>query len=205
MKLGIFGGSFDPPHCAHLILAAEAHFQLALDRVLWVLTPFPPHKQFDYITPWSHRLEMLEVIIKGDPDFDISRADIDRPAPHYALDTMRSLREEYPDEELIYLMGGDSLHDLPEWHHPLKFIEICDGLGVMRRPGDRIDLSILEDMLPGVAEKVRFIDTPLIDISASQIRKRVATGAPYRYYVPQAIYQIIKKYNLYMKGNHQTE
>jgi nicotinate-nucleotide adenylyltransferase len=196
-RLGIFGGTFDPPHLGHLILADEALSQLCLERVLWILTPDPPHKESQPLTTLDHRLDMLTAAIFDNPSFYISRVDIDRPAPHYAVDTVRLLAEALPQDELIYLMGGDSLHDLPTWHEPQQFIEACDGIGVMRRPGDRVTLKSLEKILPGVTQKVRFIDAPLLEISSSDIRFRATEGKPVRYYLPALVYQIIQERKLY--------
>jgi nicotinate-nucleotide adenylyltransferase len=198
-RLGIFGGTFDPPHLAHLILAAEAQSQLCLEQVLWVLTPDPPHKEDQRLTALAHRLDMLAAAIADNQSFRISRVDIDRPAPHYALDTVRLLAEVYPQDELIYLMGGDSLHDLPAWHNPQQFVEACDGIGVMRRPGDRVTLKNLEKTLPGLAKKVCFIEAPLLEISSSDIRSKASQGKPVRYYLPAPVYQIILERKLYQK------
>ena len=138
--MGVFGGTFDPPHLGHLVLAAEAAHQLGLERVLWVLTPDPPHKQDRSIISLELRLEMLQAALGGAPGFQISMVDIDRSPPHYALDTVCLLQEQYPRTELIYLVGGDSLHDLPAWHKPQELLEACHTLGVMRRPGEEPDL-----------------------------------------------------------------
>jgi nicotinate-nucleotide adenylyltransferase len=156
MRLGIFGGTFDPPHLGHMILAAEARYQLRLDRLLWALTPAAPHKIGWPISPLEQRMALIQAVINQQPDFELSRVDIDREPPYYSEDTMLLLREKYPDADLIYLMGGDSLHDLPGWHDSMKFIQSCSGIGVMRRPGDSIDLETLESSLPGLREKIRF-------------------------------------------------
>jgi len=195
--LGIFGGTFDPPHIGHQILAAEALHQLELDKVLWVLTPDPPHKQRQPITPLIIRLQMLQAAIIDSPDFEISRVEIDRPSPHYAVETVHLLKDQFPKAQLIYLMGGDSLCDLPSWFASADFVAACDALGVMRRPDDRIDLDLLESQIPGITPKIRFVDAPLLDISASQIRNRIRLGYPYRYYLPPAVFAIIQQSNLY--------
>lgn len=197
MRIGIFGGTFDPPHLGHLILAAEALDQLRLSRLLWVLTPDPPHKQGNVITPLEYRLEMVEAAIRHDPAFELSSVEIDRPGPHYALDTVNLLAEKYPRSELVYLIGGDSLHDLPAWHRPQDFVRACHALGVMRRPGDVIDLASIEALLPGISAKVEFIEAPLLEISSSQIRQRVADGRPYRYYLQEPVFRIIQSRRLY--------
>lgn len=200
-RVGVFGGTFDPPHQGHLILAAEAHFQLDLDRLLWVLTPFPPHKTAREITPVDQRLEMVRIAIAENPAFELSRIEIDRPGPHYALDTVLRLREANPGAELIYLIGGDSLHDLPTWHRPGEFLRTCSNLGVMRRPGDRIELADLEAALPGLEAKLRFIDAPLLEISSTQIRERIERGHPFRYYLPPGIFAYIQERGIYRVGS----
>ncbi len=197
MRIGVFGGTFDPPHQGHLILADEARYQLGLDRLMWVLTADPPHKQGQPITLLEDRLALVRAAIGENPGFELSRVDIDRPGPHFALDTVRLLREVYRDAEIAYLIGGDSLHDLPTWHCPADFIKAVDLLGVMRRPGDMVDLTALENRLPGLTKIVRYIDAPLLEISSSQIRQRVAEGRPFRYYVPPAVYELIQTLKLY--------
>ena len=195
--LGIFGGTFDPPHIGHLILAAEAYHQLDLSRLLWVLTPEPPHKLERPITPLQHRLDMLSAAISGNPYFELCSVDINRPGPHYAVDTVRILTEQQPGVDWIYLMGSDSLRDLYMWRNPLELVRIVSALGVMVRPGVTIDLAELELKIPGVSAKVRFINAPIIDISASDIRQRVAGGQPYCYFVPSEVYKIIHERGLY--------
>ncbi|MCB2210104.1 nicotinate-nucleotide adenylyltransferase [bacterium] len=196
-RVGIFGGTFDPPHIGHLILAAEARDQLDLDCTIWVLTPDPPHKQGQEISSLAHRLAMVEMAIGEDERFALSRVDIDRPGPHYALDTVRLLRQEYPDHELFYLMGGDSLMDLPQWHKPRAFLSLLDGVGVMSRPGDEIDLSELLTELPSLSEKLHFVTAPLLEIAANQVRRRVRDHRAYRYYVLPVIYRYILEYGIY--------
>ena len=195
--IGIFGGTFDPPHLGHLILAAEAHAQLALDRLLWVLTPDPPHKQGQSIAPLEHRLAMVNLAITGDPQFELSTIELTRPGPHYALDTVTILAGQNPGARLVYLMGGDSLRDLPTWHRPADFVAACQLIGVMRRPGAALDRPALEKSLPGLASKVCFVEAPLIDIAAHEIRTRIAGGRPFRYFLPPGVYEYIVKNNLY--------
>lgn len=197
MRIGIFGGTFDPPHLGHMILAAEAWDQLQLDRLLFVLTPDPPHKQDQLITSLEFRLQMLEAAVIDNPVFEHSRVEIDRSGPHYAVDTVHLLQEEYPEAELIYLMGGDSLIDLPKWHQPQAFLSACAQIGVMDRPQEGIEIVVLEGQLPGVREKTRFINAPLLEISSRQIRRRVREGRPYRYYLMPQVTQIIDANNLY--------
>jgi nicotinate-nucleotide adenylyltransferase len=198
MRIGIFGGTFDPPHVGHLILADEARSQLELDQVFWVLTPFPPHKQDIHITSLDIRLEMLKLTIWDDPDFVVSRVEMDREGPHYAVDTMKGLSKMYPDSELIYLMGGDSLKDLTTWHRPSAFVAACNKLGVMGRPGSKPDLSKLEKQIPGIGEKVRLIEAPMLEISSSEIRQRITAGRPFRHFLTPEVYRFIVERGLYL-------
>jgi nicotinate-nucleotide adenylyltransferase len=196
-RLGIFGGTFDPPHIGHLILAAEARDQLDLDCTIWVLTPDPPHKRGEKITPLEHRLNMVKLAIEDDDGFKLSYVDINRPGPHYAVDSVKLLKEQYSDRELIYLMGGDSLQNLPKWHQPREFLSHVDGVGVMRRPGDDIDISELVNALPELSEKLNFVTAPLLEISAEQIRIRAGESRAFRYYVLPKIYRYILEQQLY--------
>jgi nicotinate-nucleotide adenylyltransferase len=196
-RLGIFGGTFDPPHVGHLILAAEARDQLDLDCTIWVLTPDPPHKQGKEISTIEDRLAMVNLAIKSDDGFSLSYVDINRPGPHYSVETVQILREQYPEHVIFYLMGGDSLQDLPEWYQATKFLENLDGVGVMRRPGDQIDLQELFEKLPILKQKINFITAPLLEISADQIRQRAREHRAYRYYVLPSVYEYICKNQLY--------
>ncbi len=198
-SMGIFGGTFDPPHLGHLILAAEARAQLGLERLLWVLTPDPPHKQGQSITPLAMRLEMVRLAIANDAQFELSNVEMTRPGPQYALDTVSRLAAQNPGVKLVYLMGGDSLRDLPTWHRPADFVSACTLIGVMRRPGDAVELDGLEKSLPGVRAKVRFVEAPLIAIAAREIRARIAEGRPFRYFLPERVYEYIESHGLYRR------
>ena len=195
--IGIFGGTFDPPHLGHLILAAEALSQLQLTRVLWVLTPQPPHKPERQISALEHRLEMLKRAIGTTPGFELSTIEIDRPGPHYTLDTIDLLQAKNPSALLMLLIGGDSLRDLPAWNRPDELIYAVHAFGVMRRPGDEINLKALESQLPGLSARVRFFETPQLEISSSKIRQRIKNGGHFRFYLPASVYDYIQKTNLY--------
>lgn len=196
-KIGVFGGTFDPPHLGHLILAAEALDQLKLSRVLWVLTPVPPHKLDQTITSLEHRLAMTQLMVDDYPEFELSRAEIDRPGPHYMLDTVKVIKAQFPDAELLLLLGGDSLRDLRTWHRPAELLSICQGMGVMRRPNETIDLNELEEILPGISNKVLFVDTPLLEISSRDIRRRISEGRAFRHFLVSTVFDYIQKQKLY--------
>lgn len=197
MRIGIFGGTFDPPHVGHLILAEECRTQLQLDLLLWAVTDNPPHKRYTNVSPIEQRVKLVEKAIQENPAFQLSRIDIDRPGPHYAIDTMNLLHKEYPGTQLFYLMGGDSLHDLPTWLRPQDFLRVCDGIGVMRRHEDEVDLESLEKVMPGISRKVKIVEAPILEISSKQIRQRIAEGMGYRYYLRDAVYKAILDLGLY--------
>ncbi len=165
-QIGLFGGTFDPPHLGHLILASEAFFQLELDRLLWILTPQPPHKQDQAITPVEHRLAMVNLAIEDNPSFELSRVELDRPGPHYTLDTVEIIANQYPEADITPIIGGDSLRELPTWHQPQALLFACHWVGVMRRPGEVANLDTLESKLPGISSKVHYVDAPLLEIAS---------------------------------------
>lgn len=195
-RIGILGGTFDPPHTGHLILAECAVDALQLNQLLFIPAADPPHKQDETITPVTHRLAMLERALAGNERFAISRADIDRPGPHYSLDMVQIIQTEYPQAELYFVMGGDSLRDLPQWHRPEEFVKRC-WLAVMRRPGTEIDPAIHEAIIPGLAQRVIMIDAPLIDISSTDITQRRIQGKSIRYFVPDLVLDYIEAHQLY--------
>ena len=196
-RIGLFGGTFDPPHLGHLILASEAQSQLELDRLLWILTPEPPHKQEQLITSIDHRLAMVELAIKDNPAFELSRIELDRPGPHYTLDTIKLIAEQNPNADIIPVIGGDSLRDLPKWHEPQKLVYACHWIGVMRRPNEESNLDELESQLPGISSKVHYVDAPLLEIASREIRSRIAKGHSVRYYLPATVYEYINQHHLY--------
>lgn len=197
MRLGLFGGTFDPPHLGHIALANAACKQLDLQRVLWILTGVQPFKLEQHITSAEHRLKMLALALKDHPQFVISQIELERPGPHYSVDTVRLLAERYPQDDLIFLMGGDSLRDLPHWRSPAELVAACAEIGVMRRPDDAVDLAALAAQIPGLTDKIRLINAPLLDVSASEIRRRIAAGEDVRHLLSPPVYNYIQLHNLY--------
>jgi nicotinate-nucleotide adenylyltransferase len=195
-RVGILGGTFDPPHLGHLILGEYARDALQLTHMLFVPAGDPPHKQAEAKTPIEHRLAMLKLALSDNEHFQISRTDIDRPGPHYSVDMVRIIQDTYPGAEVYFVMGGDSLRDLPKWYRPQEFIRLCK-LAVIRRPGDTASPQMHEGLLPGLAERVTMIDSPLIDISGFDIRARVCTGRSIRYLVPESVRDYIHMNQLY--------
>jgi nicotinate-nucleotide adenylyltransferase len=195
-RIGLFGGTFDPPHLGHLILASEARSQLGLTRLLWTVTPDPPHKQDQPVTPLEHRLAMVKLAIQDNPFFELSDVE-NRPGPQYTVDTIKLVAEQNPSAEIVPVIGGDSLQDLPTWHEPKEIVYAAHWVGVMRRPGEEVNLDKLERELPGIKSKVHYVDAPLLEIASREIRNRVATGKPFRYYLPSPVYEYIEQHHLY--------
>jgi nicotinate-nucleotide adenylyltransferase len=196
-RIGLFGGTFDPPHLGHLILASEAQTQLELDRLLWILTPEPPHKHAQRITPVADRLAMVQLAIKDNPAFELSRIELERPGPHYTLDTIKLIADQNPGADIVPIIGGDSLRDLPKWHEPQQLVYACHWIGVMRRPHEDSSLDELESQLPGISSKVHYVDAPLLEIASREIRNRIAEGKSVRYYLPATVYEYINQHHLY--------
>jgi nicotinate-nucleotide adenylyltransferase len=196
IRLGILGGTFDPPHIAHLVIADQARSQLSLSCVSLVPAGQPPHKLDRPITPIEHRLAMTQLAIAGDPGLALSRVDVDRPGPHYTADTLALLRATHPDDELYLLIGSDSLRDLTAWREPARIVAQAR-LAVMRRPDADLDISRLESALPGISGRVDWLDAPWLDISSSDIQRRVRAGLSIRHLVPAAVERYIVEHQLY--------
>ncbi|MBC7258415.1 MAG: nicotinate-nucleotide adenylyltransferase [Chloroflexi bacterium] len=198
MRLGVFGGTFDPVHYGHLVAAEEVRYRLRLDKVLFVPAGMPPHKLDHDITPTRHRVAMLELAIASNPGFALSRVDIDRHGPCYTVDTLALLHEEYgPGTELFFLMGMDSLAEILTWKDPERLIRLAQ-IVVVGRPGFQADVDELDKVLPGAAERISIVDTPLMEVSSSDIRQRVREGAPIRYQVPETVEAYIRAHRLYV-------
>jgi nicotinate-nucleotide adenylyltransferase len=198
MRIGILGGSFDPPHLAHLSVAEEARTQLDLECVVFVPAGLPPHKQDRDLTPAEHRVQMTTRALASNPYFYISRIDVERSGPSYSIETVRLLRDEWgPDAEVFFIVGLDMLADLPNWHRPVDFIQLCR-LAVADRPGYAVDMAELDTVVPGVADKVDWVTVPLLEISATDLRRRVHIGRSICYYVPAAVESYILAHGLYV-------
>lgn len=204
MRLGILGGTFDPIHIGHLILAEEAWHQLSLDQVLLAPAADPPHKRSQGKSPAAHRVRMVELAIADNPHLALSRVDLDRPGPHYTLDLVRLLREQHgPGVELFFLMGLDSLADLPTWRRPLDLMQECH-LVAFSRPNTDIAWDALEAALPGVRRRVRVLPLPLMQISGTDLRERVRQGRPIRYQVAPLVEAYIRAHGLYQQEPDPT-
>ncbi len=197
MKLGILGGTFDPPHNGHLMLADTAMRQLRLAQVLFIPAKQPPHKLDEPITLLKTRVAMLERALRGKPAFALSLLEAERAGPSYTVDTLRELRHDLPTgAEIFFIMGMDSLQNLPTWHQPQEIVKLCK-LAVLKRPGYFADLDALARQIPGIKQAVVFVTAPEIYISASEIRARAARGESIREFVPPAVAEYIEQHRVY--------
>ena len=203
-RIGILGGTFDPPHYAHLILAQHAYEELQLDRVLFVPAGIPPHKE-QTRTPTEHRVKMINMAIADNAHFVLSRVEIDRPGPHYTIDTVRILQDQNPDAELFFIMGGDVYRDLPNWKDPqILFATAKLAVAVMRRPGfgnPDLRLDMHHDVIPDLEKNALMLTSPLVEFSSTDIVDRLVQGKSVRYMIPDDILQYIAQHGLY-KGNN---
>lgn len=198
-RIGAFGGTFDPIHIGHLIVATELRYVLQLDRVLFLPAGDPPHKADQRITPGQHRLAMLRLAIADEPAFEVSSLDLNGERPSYTVDLLARLRAATEPASLVFLMGEDSLRDLPTWHQPERIVTLAE-IGVARRPGVNVDMEALVAAVPEAARRVHLVPIPEMGISSRDIRRRVAAGEPIAYQVPQPVAAYIARENLYREG-----
>jgi nicotinate-nucleotide adenylyltransferase len=194
-RLGLLGGTFDPPHYGHLLAAQEAAGQLGLERVLFLPARQNPLKQDEATTRAEDRWEMVTRAIGDNPLFEASRLDMDRPPPSYTVDLLRAVKD--PDRELVFLVGADILPELPEWRSPAEILRLAR-LAVVNRPGSpQLDLDALETKLPGARARIDVVSIPGVDISARAMRERVRAGRSLRYLTPPAVERYIESRSLY--------
>lgn len=200
MRLGILGGTFDPVHLGHLIIAQEAAGRLALDRVLFIPAGRPYLRADEPSASGRRRLAMLRAAVRGNPLFDVSTVELDRPGPSYTVDTMEGLRSELGDDtDLYFIVGADTLADLPRWRSPERVLALCTMVAVTR-PGHPLRTPEgLERLCPGAGERIVALNGPEIGISATEVRRRVAEGRPVRYWVPAGVERYIERHGLYRK------
>jgi nicotinate-nucleotide adenylyltransferase len=196
LRVGILGGAFNPPHLGHLVCAQEALVELELDRVVFVPVGEAPHRTLDDDPGPEARLEMVELAMADDERFVASRIEMDREGPSYTADTLEQLRAEAPDDELFLILGGDQAAALASWHEPEKVLERATLAVFERMSWGRNAIIIKIGRMPG-AERVRYLDMPLIQVSSSSIRRRVREGVPIRYLVPDKVVEYIAANELY--------
>jgi nicotinate-nucleotide adenylyltransferase len=198
MRLGILGGTFDPPHFGHLRLAEAALSQLSLDKVLFAPVGMQPLKQEERSSTPEQRARMVELAIAGDPRFALSRVDLDRPGPHYTVNLLAIIHQQYPDAALWFVMGEDSLGDLLRWRDPARVIQLAR-LAVLRRPDYEPDWPRFDRALPDLRARLDWIEHAEIDISATDIRQRIQHGLPIDSLVPPEVIEFIRSQRLYQQ------
>jgi nicotinate-nucleotide adenylyltransferase len=196
LRVGILGGAFNPPHIGHVVCAQEALVQLSLEKVVFMPVGEAPHRELESDPGAEARLEMVELATADDDRFEASRLELDRSGPSYTVDTLRQLREQAPDDELFVILGGDQAATLPRWHEPEEVLALAQVAVVERVNWSRNAIWIKVGRLKG-AERIRYIDMPIVQVSSSGIRRRVGEGRPIRYLVPDKVADYIAENGLY--------
>lgn len=191
MDIGLFGGSFNPPHVAHLIVAETVRDQFGLDQIWWIPSHRPPHKEDGELVAAHHRLAMTRRATEQNPAFEVSDIEIQREGVSYTVHTLRALQEEHPDTSFWLIIGSDSLRDFGAWHRPDEIVDRVP-LIVYKRPGA---ISSIAD--PQYTNHVRFADAPLLEVSGTEVRARCRKGRSIRYLVPEPVRQYINEHALY--------
>jgi nicotinate-nucleotide adenylyltransferase len=199
--IGLLGGTFDPIHYGHLVIAEEVRYVLHLDEMVFIPTGQPPHKPGRIVTAAQYRVAMLELAIAENPYFAISLIDVERSGPSYTVDTLRQLRKEWGTNTALYfVIGWDSLQELHTWHDSAGILEQLTYLVAVRRPGYVEEPGyneLLEAQLPGIQLRLLVIPVPQLDISATDLRQRIAEGRPIKYQTPEAVEHYIAEHGLY--------
>ena len=203
MRLGIFGGAFDPIHYGHLLLAEQCREQCQLDEVWFVPTKIPPHKIAGSLSPDADRIEMLKLATAGRPEFVVSEIELRREDISWTVDTLRQLHRERPQDELFLLIGADSLEDFPTWREPDAIAELSTVVAVNR--GEKSLDELTAHLEHELASKVRLVTMPGISISATDLRRRVSEGRSIRYYVPRAVEQYVLGRDLYLSADLSSD
>jgi nicotinate-nucleotide adenylyltransferase len=196
VRVGILGGTFNPPHLGHLVCAQEAYRQLDLDQVLFIPARVPPHKPVTDEPGVEHRLEMCRVAVRGDDRFTVSELEVQRDGPSYTVDTLIELKTRAASNELVLILGGDIAAGLPHWHRPEQVLELCTP-AITLRPGtsrEQVDDALRQ---LGGGERAEFFEMPKIGVSSTMVRDRVRSGQPIRYLVPDAVAEHIERAGLY--------
>ncbi len=199
MRVGILGGTFDPIHLGHLIVAEEVRVRLEVPKILFIPAGNPWLRRGP-VAPAGHRLEMVRLAIKSNPFFELSSLEVQRPGPTYTVDTLTELRERFgEDAEFYFIIGPDALVELPKWKQPGRLIELCWLVGVKRPGAQEVKLEELERAIPGLTSRLILVDEPQIGISSTEIRERVTRGLSIRYLVPEEVQDYIYRHRLYLK------
>jgi nicotinate-nucleotide adenylyltransferase len=195
-RIGVLGGTFDPVHNGHLHITRALREALALDRIIWVPAGRPPHKAGQIVSSDQDRLAMLTLALADSPDDEISTVDLDRPGPSYTADMLELLQHQLGPARLVFLMGEDSLRDLPSWHDPERILRAAE-LAVAGRPGITADLEAVTQAIPAASRRIHLVPFPETAVSSSDIRRRVRAGESIADLVPPAVAGYIAAHGLY--------
>lgn len=198
MNIGILGGTFDPIHIGHLVVAEEARVKLALSEILFVPAGQPWLKVDHAITPATHRVEMLRLAIASNPHFKLCTLEVERSGPSYSIDTMTALRSQLGEQSFFFILGSDSLAGFHLWKEPARLVQMCQLVVVPRLGLNLPGLESLEPLIPGLARSVIQLDAPIMEVSSSRIRQRIAQGLPIHYLVPEVVEKYIAEQKLYV-------
>lgn len=199
MRVGILGGTFNPPHLGHLICAQEAYVQLGLDQVMWMPARVPPHKPVDEEPGPEHRLELCRCAVRGDDRFTVSDLEMGRSGPSYTVDTLVELNRRAPEHELFLIVGGDVAAGLPFWREPERVLSLATIAVAKRRGTARVRVEDALERLSG-RERAVFFRMPRIAISSTLVRRRVSQEEPIKYIVPDAVADYIARHHLYREA-----
>ena len=200
MRLGILGGTFNPPHLGHLVCSQEAYRELQLDRVMLIPARIPPHKPVEHEPGPSHRLELCRLAVCNDDRFEVSDIELGRDGPSYTVDTLQELTSKASNTELFLIVGGDIAVGLPRWREPERVLELATLAIAKRRGTSRAAVETAIDALGG-GPRARFFQMPRIGVSSTMIRRRVRAGQPIRYLVPDRVAEYIERHRLYTEGS----
>ncbi|MFH1622087.1 MAG: nicotinate-nucleotide adenylyltransferase [Candidatus Omnitrophota bacterium] len=187
MKIGIFGGTFNPIHFGHLVLAEQAYEKLDLDKVIFIPSYFPPHKDVPNIVSATHRYKMVNLAIQGNPRFRISDIEIKREGRSFLIDTLRQLRKIYPESELYFISGSDVSHQISKWKSIEEVLALAKFV-LAKRPGYRLKKCNKDISIISITE---------LDISSSMVRRKIKLGQSIRYLMPLRVFKYIKEKRLY--------
>ena len=199
-RIGVLGGTFDPPHVGHLWLASLAADEMSLDRVLFMPAGQPPHKRQQPVTRATDRLLMTRLAIAGEDGFEICPIEIERPGPSFTIDSIVELRRAHPDATLFLVMASDSLAQIDTWREPERLLAEVEWIVGPRLGGAAPDAASLAERFGPNAERIHLLAGPMLDISSSAIRRRVAAGRTIRYLVPREVEELISHHRLYRRG-----
>jgi len=201
VRLGVLGGTFDPPHVGHLLLAEEARLALGLGEVLFTPAGGPWRKAGQELSPREDRLAMVRLAVADNPHFAVSALEIEREGPSYTAETLAALHEQLPDDsELFFILGQDSVADLPNWRQPQRIISLARLAVEASTAWEPAEASALEKEVPGISQRLVWLDMPRIDISSTAVRDRVRRGLSIRCWVPPAVEEYIRQHGLYVGG-----